>query len=87
MLRQQADAYTNSIYPQLIANGIHPLRWEDLSETERKQATLFFQANVFPVLTPLAVDPGDPFPFISNLSTSLGVVLHHPDRHENLFAG
>ncbi|MDB5320060.1 MAG: ppk [Phycisphaerales bacterium] len=41
---------------------------------------------MFPLLTPLAVDSGSPFPFISNLSMSLGVILHHPDRGENLFA-
>lgn len=86
MLRAQADAYRQSIRPQLDENGIHLLDWDDLTDSERRQATLFFQANVFPVLTPLAVDPGIPFPFISNLSLSLGVVLHHPDRHENLFA-
>ena len=86
MLRLQADGYKNSIRPSLLENQIHPLDWDDLSDAERQQATLYFQANVFPVLTPLAVDPGIPFPFISNLSMSLGVVLHHPDRHENLFA-
>jgi polyphosphate kinase len=86
MFRQQADSFTKSIRPGLAENGVHLLNWADLSESERQQATLYFQANVFPVLTPLAVDPGIPFPFISNLSMSLGVVLHHPDRHENLFA-
>lgn len=86
MLRVQAEAYKTSIRPQLAENGIFLVDWNDLNEAERRQATLFFQANVFPVLTPLAVDPGIPFPFLSNLSMSLGVVLHHPDRHENLFA-
>ena len=86
MIRAQADTYRDSIRPQLEENGIHLVDWDHLTDVERRQATLFFQANVFPVLTPLAVDPGIPFPFISNLSLSLGVVLHHPDRHENLFA-
>jgi len=86
MLQQQAEVYTREIRPALGENGVHLLDWADLSEAERQQATLSFRANVFPVLTPLAVDPGSPFPFISNLSTSLGVVLHHPDRNENLFA-
>jgi polyphosphate kinase len=86
MLRQQSDAYLRDIKPALTDNGILLLSWSDLTGPERDQATAFFRANVFPVLTPLAVDPGIPFPFISNLSTSLGVVLHHPESHENLFA-
>ena len=86
MLQQQADVYTNVICPGLKAKGVHLLTWEELTPAERDKGTRYFRANVFPVLTPLAVDPGNPFPFISNLSTSFGVVLHHPDRHENLFA-
>lgn len=86
MLREQADSYLRSIRPALHENGIHLLDWSELGDAERDGAVRYFRANVFPVLTPLAVDPGIPFPFISNLSTSLGVVLHHPDRHENLFA-
>jgi polyphosphate kinase len=86
MLRQQAECYTKTLCPGLAAEGIHLLGWNDLTDIEKQQADQFFRASVFPVLTPLAVDPGNPFPFISNLSTSLGVILHHPDREENLFA-
>jgi polyphosphate kinase len=86
MLEQQAACYKNVIRPALAENGIHLLEWADLTPAERDSATRYFRATVFPVLTPLAVDPGIPFPFISNLSTSLAVVLHHPDKHDNLFA-
>ncbi|HZL35878.1 MAG TPA: polyphosphate kinase 1 [Tepidisphaeraceae bacterium] len=86
MLCQQAECYTKTVKPMLEQNGVFLLEWEQLTDIERQEASFYFRANVFPVLTPLAVDPGNPFPFISNLSTSLGVILHHPDRHENLFA-
>jgi polyphosphate kinase len=86
MVREQAEAYLREIKPALADNAIALLGWSELTDSERDQATAYFRANVFPVLTPLAVDPGIPFPFISNLSTSLGVVLHHPESHENLFA-
>src|SRR5688572_17133772 len=86
MLQQQADVYTTVICPALKARGVHLLTWEELTDAEREKGTRYFRANVFPVLTPLAVDPGNPFPFISNLSTSFGVILHHPDKQENLFA-
>jgi polyphosphate kinase len=86
MLQQQADCFKSVLMPALAKEGIFLLRWEDLTDAEREASTNYFRANVFPVLTPLAVDPGIPFPFISNLSTSLAVVLHHPERDENLFA-
>lgn len=86
LLARQADIYSKDIRPQLAEAGVHLLSWAELTDTERATAYRYFQASVFPVLTPLAVDPGSPFPFISNLSTSLGVVLHHPDRRENVFA-
>jgi polyphosphate kinase len=85
-LLRQAESYRQSIVPELAANGVYLLRWDQLAAHEREFATQYFKANVFPVLTPLAVDPGLPFPFLSNLSTSLGVTLKHPDRDEKLFA-
>ena len=86
MLKEQAQCYQKVIRPELAANGIHLLQWNELTDIERDAAQRYFRRNVFPILTPLAVDPGHPFPFISNLSESLGVILKHPDREEPLFA-
>ena len=86
MLSQQFEDFCSTLVPTLQANGIHLLKWEELTEAEQKFTRAYFKANVFPVLTPLAVDPGLPFPFISNLSISLGVTLKHPERDEKLFA-
>ncbi len=79
-LQTQADCYARVIKPKLAEQGIHLLKWNELSPQLRTRATDYFQKNLFPVLTPLAVDPGHPFPFISNLSTSLGVMLSNPEE-------
>jgi polyphosphate kinase len=86
MLAEQADVWTRDIRPGLAERGMHMLKWPDLNKAERQVADRYFEQNVFPVLTPLAVDPGHPFPFISNLSTSLGVTVSHPGSDEKLFA-
>jgi polyphosphate kinase len=86
MLREQARCYMESIRPALAAQGIHLLRWGDLSGDERAQANQFFRERVFAALTPMAVDPGHPFPLLSNLSLSLGVTLSLPGSEERLFA-
>jgi polyphosphate kinase len=86
MLQAEATVFTDSIQPELAKHGIHLLVWSDLSDFQRAAATQYFRRNVFPVLTPLAVDPAHPFPFISNLSTSLGVLLRGPNSEETLFA-
>lgn len=87
MLKAQAECYQNVLKPELAKSGIHILDWKDLTDKEKSFATHYFKANIFPVLTPLAVDPGLPFPFISNLSTSLAITLRHPERlDETLFA-
>lgn len=86
MLQEQAEIFSRKIRPALSQNGIHLLEWADVPPEQREAARRFFRANIFPVLTPLAVDPGHPFPFISNLSDSLGVILSHPNHDERLFA-
>ena len=86
MLETQAAAWRDDIRPQLARHSIHFLTWAELNDDDRRYAERYYQQNIFPVLTPLAVDPGHPFPFISNLSTSLGVTLSHPGSEEILFA-
>lgn len=86
MLHTQAQTYAESIRPALREHGIHLLAWEELREGERRAAGRIFHARVFPVLTPLCVDAGHPFPFISNLSVSLGLRLRDPRTGETSFA-
>jgi polyphosphate kinase len=86
LLAAQAAVFRDVIRPELSRQGIQLLAWGDLSEAQRRAANEYYHRNVFPVLTPLAVDPGHPFPFISNLSTSLGVLLGSPSAKERFFA-
>ncbi|MGZ3775711.1 MAG: polyphosphate kinase 1 [Pseudobdellovibrionaceae bacterium] len=86
MLKDQAHCYKNALKPALEKENIFLLSWKELTEKEKDQVKKYYSKNVFPVLTPLSVDPGHPFPFISNLSTSLGVTLKHPNSEEKLFA-
>ena len=86
MLKDQSHCYRKSLKPALEKEGIFLLAWSDLKEKEKEAVRKYYYKNVFPVLTPLSVDPGHPFPFISGLSTSLGVTLKHPSGEEKLFA-
>jgi polyphosphate kinase len=84
--RQQADLFSSSVLPELVDNGIQLLRWDQLTPTEKADIQRFFDAKVFPVLTPLAVDPSHPFPYISGLSLNLAVVVRNPMTGTELFA-
>src|SRR5262245_31237115 len=86
LITAQADVFRNVIRPELARNGIHLLNWNDLTEGERRQANELFRQTIYPVLTPLVVDPAHPFPFLSNLSQSLGVLFKNPEFGETLFA-
>lgn len=85
MLKEQAQTYED-LKKKLAQENILILKWKELSPKEKENVKKYYIKNVFPVLTPLSVDPGHPFPFISNLSTSLGVTLKHPEREDKLFA-
>ena len=84
--REQARLFHQSVLPDLEAEGILLLRWDDLTPAEKAEVQLFFDSKVFPVLTPLAVDPSHPFPYISGLSLNLAVVVRNPTTGNELFA-
>ena len=83
---ERARVWDQGLRPELKAAGIELLDWAQLNESEHLRAQEYFQAEVFPVVTPLAVDPAHPFPFLSNLSVSIGVRLRKPASPEPLFA-
>lgn len=85
-IQARHTCYEKQILPELVKNGIHFLKWEKLSQDEKSIAKNYFHSKVFPILTPLAVDKSHPFPFLSNLSVSLGIVLVHPKKGESFFA-
>ena len=82
----QQATFRNEIVPALNAESIHLVGWNDLSGEQRSNAQEWYRANIFPILTPLSVDPGHRFPFISNLSVSIGVMLRRAGETEELFA-
>lgn len=86
LLQQAGECFKKSIKPRLSEAGIHLLPLNELTKEEKDQANLIFRQRIFPVLTPLSVDPGHPFPYISNLSYSLAVALKHPGKDEKFFA-
>ncbi len=86
MVKDQALCFSKLLRPSLKEKNIHLVKWSELSAKEKETAQKYYMKNVFPVLTPLSVDPGHPFPFISNLSTSLGVTLKAPNSDEKMFA-
>jgi polyphosphate kinase len=82
MLAEHMRCLTKEILPELAARGIIVAPYTSLSEAECAEAALYFERNVFPVLTPLAVDPAHPFPYISGLSLNLGVMVGATDERE-----
>jgi polyphosphate kinase len=86
LTRQQSRLWRRELRPALAAEGVSIGDVSDLSQKEQAELTQRFEQEVYPVLTPLAVGPGQPFPFISPLSLSLGVFVLHPESGESRFA-
>ena len=86
LMGEQARLYNDQIMPALADEGIRIVRWKDLDEAERAAFEEFFVRDVYPVLTPLAVDPAHPFPYISGLSLNLAITLGDPRTYQEHFA-
>jgi len=86
LMERHSRVYQDEIEPLLKNEGIEFLHWDQLDDTERGYVTKLFHDRIFPVLTPLAVDPSHPFPYISGLSLNLAVIVKNPTSHEELFA-
>jgi polyphosphate kinase len=78
LLARERRLLNKEILPALKAHGLELVRWDDLKVGERRHLSEEFEQRLFPILTPLAVDPAHPFPFISNLSLSLAVAVREP---------
>jgi polyphosphate kinase len=79
LVEQQSKCLREEILPQLAAQNIHVVDYDSLSHKERGALNEYFMEKVFPVLTPLAVDPSHPFPYISPLSLNLGLMVRAPE--------
>lgn len=86
MVTEQHQYFEQQIRPELAQNGIHLLSYIDLNQEQRTYLKNYFDEGIFPVLTPLAIDRSHPFPYLSNLSLNLAVVLRNPETKEELFA-
>ncbi len=86
LANRHAQVFMESVRPALADEGIHIVRWSEISDAERAELSTYFNEQVFPVLTPLAVDPAHPFPFVSGLSLNLAVTVKSPEDGGQRFA-
>ncbi|HIK46941.1 MAG TPA: polyphosphate kinase 1 [Leptolyngbyaceae cyanobacterium M65_K2018_010] len=86
MVAKQHRSFAQGLRPQMARQGLHLLNYRNLSQGQRHYLRDYFEEQIFPVLTPLAVDPGHPFPYISNLSLNLAVVVEDPQTQITHFA-
>ncbi|MGH3781939.1 MAG: polyphosphate kinase 1, partial [Pseudonocardiaceae bacterium] len=87
LTERQARICLDSVSPELEKHDITFVTWSDLDDQQRLRLSGYFSDHIFPVLTPLAVDPAHPFPYISNLSVNLAVMVRDPDSRIERFAG
>jgi polyphosphate kinase len=85
-MERHARLFRGELVPLLAKEGIELVRWSDLDREEQKFCKKLFKERVFPVLTPLAVDPAHPFPYISGLSLNLAVLVRNPKTGKEHFA-
>jgi polyphosphate kinase len=86
LVADQARVFQDDVRPALAKEGIQILRWDELTSAEQDRMDELFAERIFPVLTPLAVDPSHPFPYISGLSINLAVLVRNPETGIRQFA-
>ena len=86
LFKEMMTIWREQIYPEIEKEGIQILDYEDVKKKHRRNLRHYFEEELFPVLTPLAFDPGHPFPHISNLSLNLAVAIRDPDDDATHFA-
>ena len=86
LVKRQTKVFDRAVRPGLKTCGLHIVDWEDLKKQDRGELTRIFEERVYPVLTPLAIDPAHPFPYISDLSLNLAVVLAEAGNSHRRFA-
>jgi polyphosphate kinase len=86
MLQRQAECYRQVIIPGLAEQGVHLRNWDELTQVQQEEAAGYFDEQLSPALTPLVIDPVHPFPFLSNLSTSLVFYLRDTILGESMYA-
>lgn len=86
LIAQQYRCLNEQLLPELAKYDIHLLHTSDLTPEQQDYLKDYFDRHLFPVLTPLAVDPGHPFPYISNLSLNLAVIVYDPENEQEHFA-
>jgi polyphosphate kinase len=86
LVHRHADVFTKDVEPGLAQCGIRIVHWEELADADVVRLREYFRDQVFPVLTPLAVDPAHPFPYISGLSLNLAVSVREPESGGTHFA-
>ena len=86
LLEMQQQHYRHSLKSHLCDYGVHLTDYSNLNAAQRDWLNAYFQSAIFPVLTPLAVDPSHPFPFISNLSLNVAALVRDPDTGQQEFA-
>lgn len=86
LVDDQARLFQEKLRPELASEGIHIIGWDDMTLEEQSQMHALFTERIFPILTPLAVDPSHPFPYISGLSLNLGVLLRSEETGTEQFA-